>query len=398
MNKLYQTDLEKHACEVFSNSLNEINNNAYKDKYLLANPLLSRNPYINNLLNRIYKREKAKGKVLLSTVAKKVILYYIKSFALVFLWLAKKTAFHLSGYKNNRYAKSIKNQTELVVVDIFSVVDNIKKNNFRDRNYLRGLDTILERNNVPYIYAPIFYGSHNPLKFYSIFKKIQTTNIDYITDFELFQITEIIKIIKFILVYPWKVLNLCKSLNNSGNINKLIQEELVNTLATTWHNYARRLMGEKLSNLHPKIKVLSWDESQVIHKNFYRGLRDGSGVVNIIGCQFFLRHSIWVNLGVSEQEIKLGLVPNKILTNGKENILCSGLKYEPGVSLRYLDLFDQPINSNGDDLKSLVLLSYFEKESYNLLRLVSKSTCTEDFLIKPHPALNLCFNESLNKK
>jgi hypothetical protein len=391
-NKLYLPDDQKISIDKYNQSLNEVNKLAYKDIYLLSNDTLSRNSIRSGLLNKIHSNANPpERKGYKSIFFMKICNYYLRSCISFFLWILQKVAFIISGYKS----ESLTNKTKtFTLIDTFFVTANLQKNHYRDKAYLKGLDDILERNNVKYSYLPVFYGTQNPFKYFSIFRGFKKNNIDYITDYELLTFKDIWSILNFIVQYPFHVLSLTKRLNKNDIITRSIKEELFHSLdQVTWRGYARYLTGRHIANKSDKVNLISWCEYQSINKNLYKGIREGNGEVKVFACQFFIKFGCWVNIDIPDSEIEFGITPDLILVNGSSYLKEStNIEHRIGISLRYKKLFESKVNilKNESNLKPMVLLSYVEEESRGILNLMSKSEyADESIYVKAHPALPL---------
>tara|TARA_R110001592_G_scaffold285513_1_gene553952 strand:- start:9769 stop:11328 length:1560 start_codon:yes stop_codon:yes gene_type:complete len=390
--ELYRTEKLKCALSRFSNAINQINILAYKHVYFLSNGVLSRNPYINKLLERFYKDSypSSNGQGYLSVVAK-LISCYVRSFAKLSLWLLQKFFFFLSGYRSSNLNT---NASNLLLIDTYFVVSNLKKNDYRDKACLRGLDKTFEKHGKVYSYLPIFYGEKNPFKYISIFNAFKKNKVDYITDYELLNLVDVVKIIGFIITYPFFVMRLARSLDVADKDMTLIKDELLLTInQITWDSYARYLVGRRVGEKITRAKLISWCEYQSIQKNLYKGLRDTNKSIKIFGCQFFLRFGDWVNIDIPDSEIDLGLAPDRVLVSGRAAINNkSRVPYELGTSLRNKQIFqlENKCPCGESELSPIILLSYLECESKRLLQLIGGSEFRHEKLyVKAHPALNL---------
>ncbi|TWX54054.1 hypothetical protein [Colwellia hornerae] len=389
--KIYTSEKLKSALNRFSNAINKINVFAYRQVYLLSNGVLSRNPYINKLLGRFYEDSFTssvdQSYILLLA---KLLSYYMKSFAKFFVWLLQKFFFSLSGYKSSNLNKHTEG---LVLIDTYFVVPNLKRNDYRDRAYLRNLDLILEKHGKEYSYLPIFYGEKNPFKYISIFNAFKKNNVDYITEYELLNLADICKITWFILTYPFVVLRLAKNLETSDKDVALVKDELLLTIdQITWGSYARYLVGRRVGEKVKDSKLISWCEYQSIQKNLYKGLRDKNKSIKIFGCQFFLRFGDWVNIDIPNSEVDSGIAPDLILVNGRAAMVNdSKVPHKLGASLRNKPMFGIANNNNNkSELFPILLLSYLEGESKRLLQLIGDSGYkNKKVYVKAHPTLNL---------
>jgi len=395
---IYLPENQKLSIDKYNKSITEVNELAYRNIFMLSNDTLSRNVFRGDLFNKIHSNVNIeKDNDYKPVIFKKLCSYYLRSTVSFSLWGLQKIAFLLSGYKSKSLGSNNKSVT---LIDTFFVTENLQKNNYRDKAYFKGLDEILERNNVQYSYLPAFYGARNPFKFFSIFKGFKNNNIDYITDYEVLTIKDMWTIFKFIVTYPFHVLTLVRDLKREDMTTMAIKDELFNNLdQVTWRGYARYLTGCRISEKLDKVNLISWCEYQTIHKNLYKGIRQGSGKVKIFGCQFFVQFGCWVNINIPNSEVKFGITPDLILVNGPSYLKEStSIENRIGVSLRYKKIFESKVEVINDEssLKPIVLLSYFEEESKGVLNLMSQSEyANESIYVKAHPALSLVSIKSL---
>lgn len=367
--------------------LSSINQTAYKSVYLLSNEVLSKNPYTNNFLSRFLKRDNPEQPGVFKVISR-LLLYYFKSFIYFGVYLSFFAAFRLSGlrYKVNMFSK------ELILIDTFFLIDKIEKeNNYRDP-YFNGLKEVLDRLNKPYAYFPVFYTTKNPVRLFKIFRILKKSKTPVLTEYQLLSMSDLLKIFNFILVYPITVLLFVKRLSGKDYETQLLKSELIDNLASlTLLKFSRYLQGRKISVLTcDKIKMISWFENQTIDKNLYKGIREDSKKVRICGAQPFIGAKVILNLLVDEKEETFGILPHKIIVNGPyfvpEN---KQLEFVVGPSFRYEKLFRFNFN-DGKRNSLLVLLSYLEEDTKNILKLLSRiSLSSYTIKIKPHPAAPL---------
>lgn len=391
-NEIYRTGKLRNALSIYSKVINKINVLAYQSNYLLSNGVLSRNTYMSTLLERLYREDydclPKRSKVF---VIFRFCNYYLKSFIKLSSWLLQKFFFFLSGYRSLKLDKHVGG---LILIDTYFVVPNLQKNDYRDKACLRGLDVILEKHGKNYSYLPVFCGDNNPFHYISIFNAFKKNDIDYITDYELLNLSDIAKIVTFIIAYPFIVMRLVRSLDGTNKEVALVKDELLLTInQVTWNNYARYLVGRRVGEKTNSAKLISWCEYQSIQKNLYKGVRDTNSSIKIFGCQFFLRFGDWVNIDIPSSEVALKLAPDVLLVNGKAALKRnSTLTYKLGASLRNKKIFErETINDQEDsNLFPIILLSYFQHESKKLLQLIGESEYKDKKLfVKAHPALDL---------
>lgn len=367
--------------------LSSINLTAYKNVYLLSNEVLSKNPYTNNYFSRYLKKDPA-GQPGVFTVISRLLLYYFKSFIYFSVYLSFFAAFRLSGLRCTVNTVS----KELILIDTFFLVDKIEKENNCSDPYFNGLKEVLDRFNKPYAYLPVFYTTKNPIRLFKIFRILKKNKAPVLTEYQLLSMSDLLKIFYFILAYPITVLLFVQRLRGKDYETQLLKSELIDNLASvTLFKFSRYLQGRKISALAcDKIKLISWFENQTIDKNLYKGLRAAGDKVKIYGAQPFIGAKVILNLLIDEKEAAFGILPNKIIVNGPYFIpKDTQLEFVVGPSFRYEKVFNFTFNEEKRD-SLLVLLSYLEEDTKNILKLLSKINLSfYTIKIKPHPAAPL---------
>lgn len=367
--------------------LSAINQTAYKNLYLLSNEVLSKNPYTNNFFSRYLKKDPA-GQPDVFTVISRLLLYYLKSFIYFGIYLSFFAAFRLSGLRCTVNTVS----KELILIDTFFLVDKIEREKKHSDPYFCGLKEVLDKLNKPYAYLPVFYTTKNPVRLFKIFRILKKSKTPVLTEYQLLSMSDLLKIFYFILAYPITVLLFVKRLSGKDYETQLLKSELLDNLASiTLLKFSRYLQGRKISVLAcDKIKMISWFENQTIDKNLYKGIREDSNKARICGAQPFIGAKVILNLLVDEKEETFGILPHKIIVNGPyfvpEN---KQLEFVAGPSFRYEKLFRFNFKE-GKRNSLLVLLSYLEEDTKNILKLLSRiSLSSYTIKIKPHPAAPL---------
>jgi hypothetical protein len=373
----------------YSDYLDKVNKKAYHNVYLISNNVLSRNPFSNIFFKKLFWRSNPR-KFSFFSVIKNLIIYYFRNIVLFIIWMLQKSIFLFSGLRYRKNA--IKN--ELYIVDTFFLGENIIRENIYKDTYFNGIYDLLENNNKDFIFLPSFVNlSYFKIwKFATLFKILKKSKYNFITEYELLTLKDIFFLIKFIIVYPFSLLRLAKYAKSNTTTDKLFVESLHEDLKkTVFHNYIRYLVGKNLVKIHTKIKLISWCEYQVLCKNLYKGVHDSKANAHIYGCQFFLKYSVYKSLYIPDHEAYFGLTPDTILVNGKYYLPHnSALKYRTGVSLRYEKIFRLREQNRIFKFKNLVLLSYFERDSVDILDVLKKTKIAgKDLIVKLHPIQKL---------
>lgn len=353
---------------------------------MLSNQILSKNPWNSKFLDS-YLFHRSPSRLSIGNMIIKLVRYYFISFTAFFLYAV---AFIMHG-KSRVKTKSSGTDEELIIIDTFFLADEIlRTGRFKDK-YFPELEKTLEKLEKQYFYLPVFYPPiANPLNLYPLLRILKKGNIPVLTEYQLLSIADIAYILYFIVVYPWHVISFSKKLKKgNGYETGLIHSEILNTIGSvTFHSFSRYLQGKKISQLpYKKIKVISWYENQVVHKNLYKGLRNNKSKVAIYGSQLFLYAMTDLNIIPDENEMIHDVVPDQIVVNGPAFIPpVTKLEYRVGPSLRYVNLFNARISKN-EKRQILVLLPYDDNLSTYILRIVSASALFDrKVLVKFHPA------------
>lgn len=353
--------------------LGKVISHAYARPILIANPVLSRNPFMSMLILKIARDDCCTDKrSTFLKLTKKLLRYYVKNAMSLVLYFATFLAFKVSRL---RYRKSeIVEDQPVIIINTFTMIDKIyPKRRFVDE-YFGDLYEIMNKRRKQYVVFCFLFGD----SVLNIRRKIETYNIlardqrNFVTEFEIIGLAEWIEIARFILVYP--LLSIALRKHKFGKFDRYLREEMVETLDTVhFHEYIRYLVGRRLGKLtRDKLKLICWWENQVIDKMLIRGVRDGKVNADIIGCQFFAKCPHWTNLYPLTDEAKCGTQPDVVLVSG-EYYLCSNtnLYVRKGISPRYDYLFEfsleqrDVINRNG----FLLLLPYSVGDAKRIVRL-----------------------------
>lgn len=360
---------------------------AYKDVDMLSNETLSKNPYSSVFIKQKLENSTPPN-VSFLFILKKLFTYYKKSFKgfyyyivnfFVYLRHAKKFDFKVAGQ-------------ELIIIDTFFIIDKIleQKEGFSDGYF--GLDDTLCELGKEYTYLPVFYGLFSPTKMKDVFSVLKKKEYPVVCEYDLLSLLDYVRILCFIIRYPFKVISFTASLDSRQYDDRLLRFAMLDGLnAVTFHRYSRYLQGRRFERLRDtKIKLISWYENQTIDKNLYRGIRDSKADAYIIGAQLFLFSSVYMNALVDENEISFKTVPDKVLVNGEYYLPKSDIvKFEIGPSLRYKKLFEVDLPRLADRESIAVLLSYVLEDAKRVLGLINQLDTDRKIVIKPHPATDI---------
>jgi hypothetical protein len=374
----------KEAFEFLSN----FNQEAYKDIFMLSNQVLSKNPHTNCFFEKFVINREIKV-ISFPAILCKLVKYFFYSFKDFLSYILEKTEFMLSGY----YFKFKTTENELILIDSFFEIKQILlKGEYKDR-YFPGLLALLNKLNKHYAYLPNFNGMKKRLTIYKVFKIIKRERLPVLSEYQLVTLGDYLRILYFIVLYPIKVIHFAYRLNKNNLKESMLKNELLNTLdQISFPAFSRYLQGKRIAGIKYKnIKVISWYENQVSHKNLYKGLRDKKRV-RIYGAQLFIYPETLLNIIPDEQEVKFGIVPDKVIVNGEMFVPeKSNINYHVGPSLRYNRVFKTKVDP-GLRRNILVLLPYYKEMATYILNLLKEVTGIDDpVIIKSHPALDADF-------
>jgi hypothetical protein len=374
--------------------ISSVNKVAYRDLFLLSNQVLSKNFYSNNFIKNFIADEQPGHQGTL-IICYKLIVYYYKNMILFSLYLFGFIAFFFSGVK--RFAAE--KYEKLIVIDVFLLMKQIIKAKTYKDPYFPGLDDILLKLKKNYAYLPVFDSSRNPFALFKTLRILKKDNVPVLCEYQLLSFFDIIWLFYFIVAYPFRVLAFAIKLPMEDDGKGLLRSELINTLNHSVFNaFSRYLQGRKIACLKcGEIKLLSWYENQTTDKNLYKGIRHNPQKITIYGAQLFLYSKSMLNITVDENESEFGVVPDKIIVNGRYYVPEKpGNNFIVGPSLRYAKLFSTIINKI-HQRNILVLLPYFPDKAGNILKLLTRARLPHDsVIIKAHPALRLSMLKKMN--
>ena len=200
-----------------------------------------------------------------------------------------------------------------------------------------------------------------------------------LTEFDCLGIIDLFRILMFILYFPWITLIYKSNLKFNSNLDKLFNYDYINSIShATFLTYVQLLFARNLAKIigDKKTKIISWNENQLIHRNFIRGINSKN--ITIYGCQYFLKYPSCRWMYLRDKDKKYNVVPDKILVCGPEYIPeKSQLNYAIGSPFRYRNIFID-ININEYSNLLLVLLPYEQKESIKIIDFLKNLNCLKN--------------------
>lgn len=386
-NKLDLKDCYKRLpsdLQQIDNYVQKVTADAYRNVYLISNPVLSRNPFASSLLHNFLFHIPERDINALCVVWK-LLQYYLKS-ALYLVnhaitWMIVRIFFR----------PVFRCATDPLIIDNFLLVESTLANHSYEEKYFPGLREVLSRQRKDVYIFPCLYGRVALWnKGIELFRVIRGAPVNIITEYDLLKAVDYFGLARFICFYPFAVIRLSQQIDRSSYLGKVLSSELMETLdRVTVHSYTRYLAGKRLAGwFDGKITVISWFENQVQQKNFYRGLKEGTQYSSIYACRSYIDFPAYLNSFVAESEVPSWVTPDKVLVNGPAYMKHSGnLEYRLGVSFRYKYLFDPAIALSNNRTQCLLLFSYFYERNKDLLKLCLASVlASQTVKVRAHPA------------
>jgi hypothetical protein len=209
-------------------------------------------------------------------------------------------------------------------------------------------------------------------------------------EFNLLRFVDLFKLLIFILSYPIVLSKLYKSIKINSKIDYLYKHDLIHTLSkTSFMPYVQLLLGKRLKKelVGKKVKIISWNENHLIHRNFCRGINSEN--ITVYGCQYFIKYPSCRWMYMRDGDKKFNVLPNVILVPGKKYLPASSiLNYNVGSPFRYRDVYDMKKQARQlDCISIIVMLPYEQEESENLINFINSSEYLKELKIdiKIHP-------------
>lgn len=372
----------------YSNYLNEISQWAYQDIHLVSCPTLSQNPYTRTQLLQNMIDGKKPSPISFPKLIISALHFYLKNF---YLFTGLILIYVYKFFRMRRNVPKVKSD-EIILIDTYFGDKELSMGNVTLDKYFMRLYEYLEKSGKEYFIIPKFVGMADfskYVRFTSLF--INDVNVKSVLDLELLRLGNILEILCFIVLYPYKIFRLMQKVNTGdAEMDGLFKNDLCYSLKGTYfYPYYRYLYGRNLSRLfsNKKIKLISWCEYQVPDKNLYKGIRFHGDNVKIYGTQFFLKFPTYRCLYIPETDKKLGISPDVILVSGKYYLpKLSEYEYRVGPSFRYQHIYNQPVNIS-EDYKIIVMLPYLYREAQSIIQMLKESSFVSNTIdFKLHPA------------
>ena len=377
MNKL-ESNYE-YMKESFHSYIDMIKKGGKVDLYSIINTTLIKNPFTSNFPKSLFTHN--------TKIENKSILFIKATIKFYGLNLYKFMSYIIMYMIFNMfYNKKIKSSKIFMLMDIFLLVDNIIKDGKFEENYFKNLYPVLKSHNYSYVILPRLFGvSKNPFKFYKFIQIMNKDKRDFLFEFQLLSISDFVRILKYIILYPFKTLRLLQ--NGNTEFDTIFNKELLNDIPnTSFESFSRYILGKNIAKKMDVERVYSWSEFQVIERSFNFAIRNINENIKIYGCQFSLIYEVYFHMYLDDIDYEQKISPHIVLTNGKYNILKRDkIKYKEGVSLRYQNIFTYNKNNRGKNI--LLLGSIFEKDISVMMDYIS--VFDKFFFFKPHPALGI---------
>ncbi len=391
--KAFLEDLNRRypdAAAAVNDFVNRVGPWAWADPDHLSNPVLSRNPYTSRLLERLLKNEDPGPPWPAWKTARAILVHYAKSFAGYTRYALWHLLFRLSAGSRKRVRPPVSSGAT-IMVDTFVLVEQVLAEGTWRPSYFEGLFSVLDRAGRDYVVLPTVIGWHRWREAPRFFRLLYGSGLPVLCEFELLGPADHLRLVAFILRYPFKVLSLVRRLGGE-KIDRLAAEECLRTLEQpVFDSHARYLLGRKIPRPSAGgLQLISWFENQVIDKNLYRGVRAGGGDARIHGCRPFVFSFTQLNFYSIRAEAAAGLLPDVLLSNGPHYLGWAEsdlpLEHRRCPSFRYRRLFE-PAHPPLSETRPLVILPYFEQETRDIIFLCQASKLSRHPLVmKPHPS------------
>jgi len=358
----------------------------YTNSYHISNPVLSRNIGTSRFFEYFcsYRFDKTMPKQLsIFSKIKKLSVYYIKSIIQFILILCNLIVYKTSYKKRKKDLRKDK----IVLIDTFTMIDRIYPNGYKD-NYYGDLINILKDKKNNFAILAILFGDkpYNLRRRYETYKLLNKEQEYFLSEFEFLKFADYIQLFIFMMKYPLYHLSTKESKNSDIEIiyNICIDETLD---LVQINNYIRYLYGKRLGEYFDDIKLITWDENQVIHKLLNKGLRDTAKSIYIYGTKFYGILFSWIHVKNLKIEKDLNISPDITIVKGKyyESIF-NEIKVCTGWAPReqYLHAFV----SKNVELNNLgILLGYDIEENARIIDYIQSIDIKkfDNIIIRLHP-------------
>ena len=367
------------------NAFSDICQKAYRSWHLVTSPELAKVGLAD--LFQEYAKGGTPPKPSILFLANKFFRYYARGCVHFFLLVCCKIA-HILFLQ-----RTVISPRKTVFIDTYFIIANFLKGDDVLAHYFPGIRQPIADAGWEHVMLPRFYGTSSPFVLYRMFRSLRTYETPVLTEFQILAWSDYIYVFVHMLIYPWFVIGLLKSIPKTRE-GLFVRFALLNGLnCGNLFGAVRYFVGQRLAPLLPKeARCLQWFENQTFERCFNRGLREAGATMPVYGAQLFLWPPEIINIHVDRKEAAAHK-PNIILVNGpyykQENI---DVPCKVGPSLRYARLFETSIMVPESDQKTLVVLSQFEVEARFSMDLAIHSELPEKLMFKPHPTLQFSPN------
>ncbi len=395
----------------------------------LVNSLLSRNNYLSKvfinlcyleLVKEILKEEKISRIIVLNIEQKRVLKKYLKNKQYnidlyhreTFLNKNKKVikpvksfatnilyCFQHFFHKNKNRRLKICKIDNVTLIDTFLIPSMINKNKFDDRYYKNLLD------NLPKGYKKKIYFMPTLLfrkKIGNSIKICEEAEENFLFKLDFLKIEDYVKA----LFSPFLInrINFNSFTFRGVNIEAFLKSDFIDNVSNTgsFIGILNYYFFKRLKEYNIKLRfVINWFENQVIDRGFNYGKNIFFPEVSSTGYQsFMVPYSYNFHLKPTLTEFKMNVLPDKIATVSKGMIpdikeYCKKLEVVEAPALRFDYIYNKSINiPDNKKKKILIALPMSLEDSSDIMKLIievydEKYVQKLDFIIKPHPALDL---------
>lgn len=363
------------------------NKELYKSIFHIANPTLSRNPYMSKFLVYFLGYEKVKNINLLDKL--KILFKYLMKSNIRFMF------YLLRFFTYKMYRKKYRQKINIdYLIDINFILKNIIKNNsIEDTHYFREIDNRLEKLGYKSAYlVKSFIGyDFNISKFIQGIGIINKSDKLVFTEFDYLDFFDLLKIFFYINIYPFKLMAI--KFKGDKELIKILTTSNIEALNdTSYTRFVRYITGLKIASFFDEIKIISHCEYKCHDKIFYKGVKDLNKKIYIYGCQFFISYPVWLNIKIPLEEKIFNLTPDIVLTNGEIDVAKHGIVAKKGFSLRYDYLFQNKKNNPCNNEENiLILLSFMKNISENIINMCLDSEIIKNkkVIVRSHPVVDI---------
>lgn len=372
----------RKLCAKFS----KIRTEAYKHTHLICNQFLSQNPITTDIYEKHQLRQDAP--LQFNRIPRKILTYTFHSIYLYILYITGALFVRICYPMRQSHLQTKK----VIFIENYFILHDIVDHGKYSEKYFNGLLEILIKRNIPYVFVPKLYGIEKPFTLLDTLNILKRTKINVLLEFHLFTIGDYIRILGFILTYPFRTLWFALGLGSKTFEERLIKQGLLDSLEEpVFLAFSRYLFGLRLGRLeNANAKHISWFENQEIDKALIKGLRAGGSKARIFGCQLFIWAPTLFHIHIDNSDIASGLAPDKVLVSGEIYLRSSNdVNFQLGPSLRYAKLFSTK-RDHTSSRHVIVLLSYYVDECREIISMLKDELfANETVYFRLHPSTSL---------